>query len=210
MLRADLILINDRCVTHSFPFNICLDVTVYGVLLSISLSSPFLCSCSLPPSLRVSPPSFLSFSWLPLSLSLACSLPLCVSPFSFLPSPCLPPLFSSPLLPPSLSASLSHSDHRFPVPSSQERCGKPVLGVCFPMSLPSLSVSLLSTPPLSVSLLSLLSLSVSPLCLPPISVSPKIINTEMAHLHFRAQELCESRGGRPGLQSLISLRFLWT
>ena len=27
---------------------------------------------------------------------------------------------------------------------------------------------------------------------------------------FRVQELCESRGGRPGLPSLISLRFLWT
>ena len=27
---------------------------------------------------------------------------------------------------------------------------------------------------------------------------------------FRAQELCESRGGRPGLTSLINLRFLWT
>ena len=27
---------------------------------------------------------------------------------------------------------------------------------------------------------------------------------------FRAQELCESRGGRPGLPSLIILRFLWT
>ena len=26
----------------------------------------------------------------------------------------------------------------------------------------------------------------------------------------RAQELCESRGGRPGLPSLINLRFLWT
>ena len=26
----------------------------------------------------------------------------------------------------------------------------------------------------------------------------------------RVQELCESRGGRPGLPSLISLRFLWT
>ena len=26
----------------------------------------------------------------------------------------------------------------------------------------------------------------------------------------RAQELCEGRGGRPGLPSLISLRFLWT
>ena len=36
------------------------------------------------------------------------------------------------------------------------------------------------------------------------------------HMHplldwrVRAQELCESRGGRPGLPSLISLRFLWT
>ena len=29
-------------------------------------------------------------------------------------------------------------------------------------------------------------------------------------LVFRAQELCESRGGRLGLPSLISLRFLWT
>ena len=27
---------------------------------------------------------------------------------------------------------------------------------------------------------------------------------------FRAQELCESRVGRPGLPSLINLRFLWT
>ena len=27
---------------------------------------------------------------------------------------------------------------------------------------------------------------------------------------YRAEELCESRGGRPGLPSLISLRFLWT
>ena len=26
----------------------------------------------------------------------------------------------------------------------------------------------------------------------------------------RAQELCQSRGGRPGFPSLISLRFLWT
>ena len=26
----------------------------------------------------------------------------------------------------------------------------------------------------------------------------------------RAEKLCESRGGRPGLPSLISLRFLWT
>ena len=29
-------------------------------------------------------------------------------------------------------------------------------------------------------------------------------------LGYRAQELCESRGGRPGLPSLINLRFLWT
>ena len=28
--------------------------------------------------------------------------------------------------------------------------------------------------------------------------------------HIRAQELCESRGGRPGLPSLINLQFLWT
>ena len=28
--------------------------------------------------------------------------------------------------------------------------------------------------------------------------------------YSRAQELCESGGGRPGLPSLISLRFLWT
>ena len=27
---------------------------------------------------------------------------------------------------------------------------------------------------------------------------------------LRVQELCESRGGRPGFPSLISLRFLWT
>ena len=31
-----------------------------------------------------------------------------------------------------------------------------------------------------------------------------------AALNIRAQGLCESRGGRPGLPSLISLRFLWT
>ena len=30
------------------------------------------------------------------------------------------------------------------------------------------------------------------------------------NISSRAQELCESRGGRPGLPSLISLRFLWT
>ena len=28
--------------------------------------------------------------------------------------------------------------------------------------------------------------------------------------HLRVQDLCESRGGRPGLPSLISLQFLWT
>ena len=27
---------------------------------------------------------------------------------------------------------------------------------------------------------------------------------------LRVQDLCESRGGRPGLPSLINLRFLWT
>ena len=30
------------------------------------------------------------------------------------------------------------------------------------------------------------------------------------HHQDRAQEVCESRGGRPGLSSLINLRFLWT
>ena len=34
--------------------------------------------------------------------------------------------------------------------------------------------------------------------------------TTVNHLEVRPQELCESRGGRPGLPSLISLRFLWT
>ena len=29
-------------------------------------------------------------------------------------------------------------------------------------------------------------------------------------LSNRAQELCESRGGRPGLPSLTNLQFLWT
>ena len=33
--------------------------------------------------------------------------------------------------------------------------------------------------------------------------------TKKKQKHIRAQELCESRGGRPGLPSLISLRFLW-
>ena len=32
----------------------------------------------------------------------------------------------------------------------------------------------------------------------------------VVHINNRAQELCESRGGRPGLPSLIRLRFLWT
>ena len=31
-----------------------------------------------------------------------------------------------------------------------------------------------------------------------------------ATVDIRVQELCESRGGRPELPSLISLRFLWT
>ena len=31
-----------------------------------------------------------------------------------------------------------------------------------------------------------------------------------ARLSFRAQEVCESGGGRPGLPSLLNLRFLWT
>ena len=30
------------------------------------------------------------------------------------------------------------------------------------------------------------------------------------HTYIRALELCESRGGRPGLPSLINLRLLWT
>ena len=41
----------------------------------------------------------------------------------------------------------------------------------------------------------------SPKSVPPVSLT---------HQLNRAQELCESRGGRPGLPSLISLRFLWT
>ena len=39
----------------------------------------------------------------------------------------------------------------------------------------------------------------------------KVVKRERLCLgRLRAQELCESRGGRPGLPSLISLRFLWT
>ena len=34
--------------------------------------------------------------------------------------------------------------------------------------------------------------------------------SSMCETRFRVQELRESRGGRPGLLSLISLRFLWT
>ena len=34
-------------------------------------------------------------------------------------------------------------------------------------------------------------------------------NYSMQTASHRAQELCESRGGRPGFPSLISLRFLW-
>ena len=33
---------------------------------------------------------------------------------------------------------------------------------------------------------------------------------QRGHICQKAQELCESRDGRPGLPSLISLRFLWT
>ena len=38
------------------------------------------------------------------------------------------------------------------------------------------------------------------------------VNKKLSHAvqRVRAQELCKSRGGRPGLPSLISLRFLWT
>ena len=74
MLRADLILMNDRCVNHSFPFSICLDITVYDVLPSISLYSPFLFSCSVPTSLRVSLSVFL-FIFLSSPLSFPCLLP---------------------------------------------------------------------------------------------------------------------------------------
>ena len=43
---------------------------------------------------------------------------------------------------------------------------------------------------------------------PTVSVDVKQHSTKI--YFYRAQELCESRGGRPGLPSLISLRFLWT
>ena len=42
-----------------------------------------------------------------------------------------------------------------------------------------------------------------------VSVDVKQYRRE-THRETRAQELCESRGGRPGLPSLINLRFLWT
>ena len=45
------------------------------------------------------------------------------------------------------------------------------------------------------------------------NMSTDIRGHEVLHHHpspLRAQELCESRGGRPGLPSLISLRFLGT
>ena len=40
--------------------------------------------------------------------------------------------------------------------------------------------------------------------------SQEILNLTLKPSSVRAQELCESRGGRRGLLSLISLRFLWT
>ena len=33
---------------------------------------------------------------------------------------------------------------------------------------------------------------------------------DITETQYRDQELCESRGGRPGLPSLINLQFLWT
>ena len=40
--------------------------------------------------------------------------------------------------------------------------------------------------------------------------TPNYLHASMARTTIRAQELCESRGGHPGLPSLISLQFLWT
>ena len=61
-------------------------------------------------------------------------------------------------------------------------------------------------------------LPTSPYPLPPFSPSliSLMVSVDVKHHvylltyrpYFRAQELCESRGGRPGLPSLISLRFL--
>ena len=39
---------------------------------------------------------------------------------------------------------------------------------------------------------------------------PRLIGYIFEETDSRAQELCESRGGRPWLPSLINLRFLWT
>ena len=43
----------------------------------------------------------------------------------------------------------------------------------------------------------------------PTAVTASTINYCYCCYNDRAQELCESRGGRPGLPSLINLRFLW-
>ena len=51
--------------------------------------------------------------------------------------------------------------------------------------------------------------SVPSLKKPTVSVDVKQHFNQL-RIRGRAQELCESRGGRPGLPSLISLRFLWT
>ena len=67
--------------------------------------------------------------------------------------------------------------------------------VPFSHSSPSLIGLLASVDVLKQQLLSLLSLSVRAQAL--------------YELYERSQELCESRGGRPGLPSLINLRFLW-
>ena len=54
------------------------------------------------------------------------------------------------------------------------------------------------------------------LCKSPLNLSLsvsspwKIDNPLSCRFLQKAQELCESRGGRLGLPSLISLRFLWT
>ena len=61
--------------------------------------------------------------------------------------------------------------------------------------------------------LNLLHLIDSPITPPYIlSVNFMILNKKklIARRDGRAQELGESRGGRPGLPSLINLRFLWT
>ena len=43
-----------------------------------------------------------------------------------------------------------------------------------------------------------------------VCVGGAYISGTIRNVDFRGQELCENRGGRPGLRSLISLRFLWT